>query len=117
MGKYLDSHLTICDKQFPGKPMLDEDFSFMLLYAIRYALSHNGEIVGLQVIDFVKPYIEHLHASVLYTLEKDLIYAWESRERIGERMIHDKEWTEFQIAIRAERDRRIARQKKKTNNE
>lgn len=90
-----------------GAPlMMDEDLSCMMLYAVRYALSNNGDITSKHVIGFITPYLPYLHKSILYVMEHDIHYMWDQNENIGQRMRYAEDWKGFIQAIHKERERR-----------
>lgn len=90
------------------KPMMDEAMSRMMLYAVRYSLSSNGTATAKEVMDFLKPLLPYLHKSVLYTMQKDIIFNWQQHYYIGQSVVYDDDWTEFCVAIREERRKRGA---------
>lgn len=90
--------------------IMSRDLSIMMLYAVRYALSSNGDAVAPRVISFVKSTIPYLDKNVLYTMEKDVLFNYDSNSNIGAAAFYDKEWTDFVLAVRKEREKRRSKE-------
>ena len=78
----------------------------MILYAVRYALSSNGDAIAPGVINFAKSTLPYLNKRILFDMEKDILFNYDSNSNIGATAFYDKEWTDFALAIRKEREKR-----------
>ena len=86
--------------------IINESASLMILYAVRYALSSNGDAIAPGVINFAKSTLPYLNKRILFDMEKDILFNYDSNSNIGATAFYDKEWTDFALAIRKEREKR-----------
>ena len=90
--------------------IMSRDLSIMMLYAVRYALLSNGVDVAPSVINFVKQTLPCLDDRILYNLEKDVLFNYDGNRNIGATTFYDKEWTDFVLEVRKEREKRRSKE-------
>lgn len=88
---------------------VDEDFSHMMISAVRYALGRQTYVVS-DTVDYIKPLVPLLTKNALYVMHKDIEMEAERCETwpdaLGHPLIDKPKWFELMGMLRNELDKR-----------